>query len=538
MPLPDVGGEDGGAASEAWCWRSAVAIADAVLSKQVSAVAVTRAHLDRIAAEDGRLGAFLLVDEAGALAAARAVDEAIAAGKHPGPLAGVPVGVKDLFVTRGVPTTAGSKILEAWIPPYDGTAVARLKQAGAVILGKLNLDEFAMGSSNENAAFKPCLNPWDRSRVPGGSSGGSAAAVAAGLCAIALGTDTGGSIRQPASLCGVVGIKPTYGRVSRYGVVAFASSLDQPGPLARTAEDCALALSVIAGHDPLDATSLDHPVPRYREACGEAITGLRVGVPEEFFAEGLDPEVSRLVRDAIAHLAAQGARIVPVSLPHSKYAIAAYYLIAPAEASSNLARYDGVRYGLRAPSTAPSTVTGGGAGSGAGGTLAQMYKDTRAAGFGWEVKRRIMLGTFALRAGYYDAYYLKAQKVRALIRQDFDRAFESCDVIATPASPIVAFPRGQMSGDPLAMYLVDAYTIPCNLAGLPGLSVPCGFVHKDGCDLPVGLQLLGPPLSEATLFRAASQYQASTPWHDRRPPQSPAALPPDPAPAASMKGDA
>ncbi len=483
-----------------WCFADAVEIARAVAAREVSAVEVARAHLARIARVDGALGCFLRVDERGALAQAAAVDEKLARGEDAGPLAGVPVGLKDLFVTDGIETTAGSKILAGWVPPYDGTAVSRLKRAGAVLLGKLNMDEFAMGSSNENSAFGPVRNPWDRARVPGGSSGGSAAAVAAGLCAIALGTDTGGSIRLPAALSGVVGLKPTYGRVSRYGVVAFASSLDQVGPLARTADDCALALEVIAGHDPLDATSIDAPVPRYRDACARPLAGLRVGVPEEWLAAVPHAGVSQLVRDAISILEKGGARIIQIALPNSVHALATYYLIAPAEASSNLARYDGVRYGLRVSD----------------GDLAGMYAKTRAAGFGAEAKRRIMLGTYALRAGYYDAYYLRALKVRTLIKRDFDRAFEDCDVIAAPTSPVPAFPLGERAADPLAMYLADVYTVPGNLAGLPGLSVPCGFV--DG-KWPTGLQLLGPPLGEAAVLGAAAAYQRATDWHRRRPPE-------------------
>jgi aspartyl-tRNA(Asn)/glutamyl-tRNA(Gln) amidotransferase subunit A len=492
-----------------WHWASAADIAAAVHARRVTAVAITRAHLDRIAAidlgasADQSLGAFLRVDERGALAQAEAVDAAVARGHDPGPLAGVPVGLKDLFVTEGLETTAGSKILEGWIPPYDGTAVTRLRRAGAIVLGKLNMDEFAMGSSNENSAYGPVRNPWDRARVPGGSSGGSAAAVAAGLCTLALGTDTGGSIRQPAALSGVVGIKPTYGRVSRHGVIAFASSLDQVGPLARTVGDCALALEVLAGHDPHDATSIDAPVPPYARACDVArLDGLRVGVPEALFADGLDPHVGASVRAAIAELERLGARAVAVELPNAQYSLAAYYLIAPAEASSNLARYDGMRYGLRVP--APE--------------LAATYKRTRARGFGAEVKRRIMLGTYALRAGYYDAYYVRAQKVRALIKRDFDRAFTTCDVIATPTSPTAAFRLGERSADPLAMYLADVYTIACNLAGLPGLSVPCGFVPVDGRPLPVGLQLLGPALGEETILRAAAAYERVRPWCEQHPP--------------------
>ena len=482
-----------------WCWESATDIAAAVRARAVAASDVTRAYLRRIAAHNARLNCYLLVDEAGALAQAQAVDEALARGEEVGPLAGVPVGIKDLLVTRGLCTTAGSKVLEGWMPPYDGTAVARLRAAGAVILGKLNLDEFAMGSSNENSAFGPCRNPWDTARVPGGSSGGSAAAVAAGLCALALGTDTGGSIRQPAALCGCTGLKPTYGRVSRYGVIAFASSLDQVGPLGRTVEDCALALEVIAGRDRYDSTSLDEPVPRYRDACGQSVAGLRVGIPRAYFGEGLDPDVAARVQGAIAQLEALGAQVVDVPLPSPEHAIAAYYIIATAEASSNLARYDGVRYGLRVP----------------GSNLADMYLQTRGAGFGTEVKRRILLGTYVLRAGYYDAYYLRAQKVRTLIKREFDQAFGTCDVIATPTSPVPAFRLGERLANPLSMYLADVYTISCPLAGLPGLSVPCGFT---GEGLPVGLQLLGPQLGESTVLRVAAAYQAATDWHRQRPP--------------------
>jgi aspartyl-tRNA(Asn)/glutamyl-tRNA(Gln) amidotransferase subunit A len=368
-----------------------------------------------------------------------------------------------------------------------------------VLLGKLNLDEFAMGSSTESSAVKPCKNPWDPTRVPGGSSGGSTAAVAAGLCAGSLGTDTGGSIRQPASLCGVVGLKPTYGRVSRYGVVAFASSLDQVGPIARTVEDAALLLEVIAGHDPLDATSIDAPVPRYRDACDTGVRGLTVGVPDEYFAPGMDPEVETLVREAIAGLEGLGAKTVPIRLPHTRYAVACYYLVAPAEASSNLARYDGVRFGLRVERP--------------GDSLLDVYRNTRGQGFGAEVKRRIMLGTFALRSGYYDAYYKKAQQVRALIKRDFDEAFTRVDVIATPVSPTPAFALGEKTDDPLSMYLADVFTISANLAGLPGLAVPCGFTRAG---LPVGLQLLGRPLGEATLLAAGAAYQRATSWHERR----------------------
>jgi aspartyl-tRNA(Asn)/glutamyl-tRNA(Gln) amidotransferase subunit A len=471
-------------------------LAAEIRGKRASAVERTREALARAKKLDAAIQSFYRFDEEGALAQARAVDEKVARGEEPGPLAGVPVALKDLFVTQGVETTAGSKILEGWIPPYDGTAVARLKQAGAVILGKLSMDEFAMGSSNENSAYGPVKNPWDLSRVPGGSSGGSAAAVAAGLVAATLGTDTGGSIRQPAALTGVTGLKPTYGRVSRYGVVAFASSLDQVGPFGRSAMDCALVLEAIAGHDPLDATSLEQPVPRYAEAIAGSAKGLRIGVPEEYFKK-TDARVAQPILDAIDALVKAGATRVPIQLPHTDYGIAAYYIVATAEASSNLARYDGVRYGLRVQSD----------------NLGTMYAKTRAAGFGDEVKRRIMLGTYALRSGYYDAYYVRAQKVRTLIRRDFTSAFEKCDVIATPTSPTTAFKLGEKAADPLEMYLSDVFTIPCNLAGLPGMSVPCGFV--DG--LPVGLQLLGPALGEPVLFRAAGAYQRLTDWHEKVP---------------------
>jgi len=472
-------------------YESAAAQARRVKAREVSARELARAYLDRIAAADDTLGAYLLVDEAGALARADAIDAAIARGDDPGPLAGVPLGLKDILVTRGVATTAASKILDGWIPPYDGTVVARLRAAGAVVLGKLNCDEFAMGSSTENSALRPCRNPWDPTRVPGGSSGGSAVAVAYGMCAAALGTDTGGSIRQPAALCGIVGIKPTYGRVSRYGVVAFASSLDQVGPMTRTVEDAALLLEVIAGFDPLDSTSIPGPVPRFSDALDGGL-----------FADGLDPEVQRAVEGAIALFEREGARVERISLPHTRYALPAYYLVATAEASSNLARYDGIRYGLRA------------ADSGAG--LLDMYCQTRDAGFGAEVKRRIMLGTFALRAGYYDAYYRKAQQARALIKRDFDEAFARVDLVLSPTSPTPAFAIGEKSDDPVAMYLSDVLTLSCNLAGLPGMSVPCG---RTEAGLPIGLQLLGKPLDEATLLRAAAGYERAAPWADDHPPE-------------------
>jgi aspartyl-tRNA(Asn)/glutamyl-tRNA(Gln) amidotransferase subunit A len=397
-----------------------------------------------------------------------------------------------------VRTTCASRILERFVPPYDATVVARLRAAGAVMLGKTNMDEFAMGSSTENSAFQPTRNPWDLSRVPGGSSGGSAAAVAAELAAATLGTDTGGSIRQPAAFCGVVGLKPTYGRVSRYGLIAFASSLDQIGPLTRDVRDAAVLLEVMAGHDPRDTTSVDAPVPDYTRLLDGGVRGLKLGVPREYFAEGLDPEVEGIVRQAIDVLRTQGASLEPISLPTTDYGIAVYYLIAPAEASSNLARYDGVKYGLRV--------------SGAR-DLIEMSARTRAAGFGAEVKRRIMLGTYALSAGYYDAYYGRAQKVRTLVRRDFERAFAAVDLIVAPTTPSVAFKHGEKE-DPLAMYLNDVFTVPSSLAGLPAVSVGCGFT---AAGLPVGLQLIGKPLDEATLLRAASAYEQATAWGERRP---------------------
>jgi len=461
-----------------------------VRTRQLSAREVVAAHLARIAALDARLGTFLHIDEAGALRRADEIDAELARGSDPGPLAGVPIALKDILVTRDVPTTAGSRILAGWIPPYDATVVERLRAAGAVLIGKLNMDEFAMGSSTENSAFFPCRNPWDLERVPGGSSGGSAAAVAAGLCAASLGTDTGGSIRQPASLCGVVGLKPTYGRVSRWGVIAFASSLDQVGPLARSVADAALLFEVIAGFDPRDSTSIDQPAPRLSGALTAGARGLTIGRPREYDLPGVDPEVKRAVDAALALLADHGARIRDISLPNSAHALPTYYLVAPAEASSNLARYDGVRFGRRP--------------EGASTSLLEMYRRTRGAGFGPEVKRRIMLGTFALRSGYYDAYYRKAQQVRALIAEDYRRAFAEVDLVASPTSPTPAFRLGEKADDPMAMYLADVFTLSCNLAGLPGISVPCGLTAGG---LPIGLQLVGRPLDEATLIRAAAAHE-------------------------------
>ena len=470
---------------------------------EISSSELTQALLDRIAAVDNQVRAFLAIDDEYALEQARAADEQLRS-RHTGasgPLHGIPLAIKDVISTEGLTTTCGSRILEEYVPPYDATAVVRLKAAGAVLLGKTNCDEFAMGSSNENSGFFVTHNPWDLARVPGGSSGGSAAAVAAGEAPGALGTDTGGSIRQPAAFCGVTGLKPTYGRVSRYGLVAFASSLDQIGPMARTARDCALLLGAIAGADPLDSTSVPQPVPDYLAALTGDLRGLRVGVPREYFVEGIEPGVEAATRAAIAVLRDGGAQVVDVSLPHTRYALPVYYIVAPAEASANLARYDGVRYGLRVPDE----------------TYWDELEKTRGAGFGPEVRRRIMLGTYALSAGYYDAYYRRAQQVRTLIRRDFEQVFEQVDLLAAPTTPMVAFAIGAKVNDPLAMYLADVCTLPINLAGVPGLVVPCGF--SEG--LPVGLQLIGRPFDEPTLLRAGDAYQRVTDWHTRRPPLTP-----------------
>jgi aspartyl-tRNA(Asn)/glutamyl-tRNA(Gln) amidotransferase subunit A len=478
---------------------SLTALAAGVAAKRWKARDLVEVYLDRIARLDKNLGCFLLVDADGARRAADAIDRKIADGAAMGPLAGVPIGLKDIYVTRGIETTAGSKILKGFVPPYESTASARLAAAGAINLGKINMDEFAMGSSTENSAFYPVHNPWDRQRVPGGSSGGSAAAVAASLCAGTLGTDTGGSIRQPASFCGVVGIKPTYGRVSRYGVIAFASSLDHPGPLGRIVEDAAALLEVIAGHDPMDSTSIPQPAGRYRQACKAGLAGMRVGVPKEYFQAGMDSEVETAVRLALDELGRAGATLVPVSLPHTEYAIATYYLICTAEASSNLARYDGVRYGHR---TAEA------------GSLEELYAKTRGEGFGAEPKRRIILGTYVLRAGYYEAYYGKALRVRRLVADDFTAAFSQCDVLATPTAPTPAFKIGERIADPLQMYLGDIYTVAPPLAGVPALSQCCGFT---AAGLPIGLQTIGPPLGEEAVFRVAGAYEARTDWHRRLP---------------------
>jgi aspartyl-tRNA(Asn)/glutamyl-tRNA(Gln) amidotransferase subunit A len=476
-----------------------------LIKKERSAVEITQEALDRIQALEPKLHSFLCVTPEQALEQARTVDAKIAAGEEIGLLAGIPVGIKDNMCTKGIPTTCGSRILENFVPPYESTATQKLLDAGAVMVGKTNLDEFAMGSSTENSAYQVTANPWDLSRVPGGSSGGSAAAVAAQECVVALGSDTGGSIRQPASFCGVVGMKPTYGLVSRYGLVAYASSLDQIGPFANTVEDAAILLSAIAGHDPKDSTSLKVRVPDYFTSLKPDFKPrgqLRIGVIKETFGEGLDSVVEEAVTKAVDVLQSLGAEIHIVSCPRFRYGLPTYYIIAPSEASANLARYDGVKYGYRAPDA---------------DNLLSMYTRTRATGFGTEVKRRIMIGTYALSAGYYDAYYLKAQKVRTLIKQDFEKAFGGVDVLVCPTSPTTAFKAGEKTTDPLSMYLTDLMTIPVNLAGLPSLSLPCGF---DDQGLPIGLQLIGNVLREDQLFQVAYAYEQSSNWHLRKPKMS------------------
>jgi aspartyl-tRNA(Asn)/glutamyl-tRNA(Gln) amidotransferase subunit A len=468
-------------------------------TKKFSCMELTQACLDK-AARLSALNCFTVISDDAALKNAEKIDALIRAGKS-APLLGVPVGIKDVICTKGVRTTAGSKFLENFIPPYDATVVRKLKTAGTVSLGKLNMDEFAMGSSNENSAFGPVQNPWNPEYVPGGSSGGSAAAVAAGICPITLGTDTGGSIRQPAAFCSVVGLKPTYGRVSRYGVIAYASSLDQVGAFARTVHDCAVATQAICGIDPNDATSADQQVPSFEEKLGRSIKGLRIGIPKEYFIDGLSPEVKAATSQALKTLEGLGAIPVEISLPHTELALAVYYILAPAEASSNLARYDGIRFGHRAKGDLD---------------LKSLYCRSRSEGFGREVQRRILVGTYVLSSGFYDAFYVKAQKVRSLIVRDFYEAFQnSCDIIASPTTPTPPFKLGEKVSDPLTMYLNDLFTIPVNLAGLPGLSMPCGF---SGQGLPIGLQLIGKPWDESTVFQVASAYEAATEWHTRRPP--------------------
>jgi aspartyl-tRNA(Asn)/glutamyl-tRNA(Gln) amidotransferase subunit A len=464
----------------------------------ITAVELTQAHLDRIRTLDPQVRAFLVVTGALALAAAERADQRRQDGDDT-PLLGIPFAIKDVLSTQGVPTTCGSRILEGFVPPFTATAVQKLFDAGAIMLGKTNLDEFAMGSSTENSGYFVTHNPWDLDRVPGGSSGGSAAAVASRMALGALGTDTGGSVRQPAALCGVCALKPSYGRVSRYGLIAFASSLDQIGVFGRTVEDMAVLLSMIAGHDPRDSTSVNLPIPDYTAALTGDIHGLRVGVPKEYFIQGMQPEVEQAVCAAIQQMAALGADVREISLPYTEYALPVYYLIAPSEASANLARFDGVRYGPRQTQ----------------GAMWDTYKATRGQGFGPEVKRRIMLGTYALSAGYYDAYYLKAQKVRTLIKQDFDQAFRQVDVIVSPTAPTTAFRIGEKVDDPLQMYLSDVFTLSASLAGVVGAVVPCGF---DRSNLPIGLQVIGPAFDEPTVLRAAHAYQQATGWHTRKPP--------------------
>ena len=471
--------------------------AEKLRNREFTAVELTEAVFQRIGETEPRVCAYLTLAHDRALEDAARADEARKKVPGSGPLLGIPIAIKDNFLTKGLRTTCASKILGDFIPPYDATAIAKIRSAGAVIIGKTNLDEFAMGSSAENSGFFPTRNPWNLERIPGGSSGGSAAAVAADECTAALGTDTGGSIRQPAACCGIVGLKPTYGRVSRYGIIAFASSMDQVGPLTKDVRDSALLLEAIAGHDPADSTSVNSIVPRYSEMLADDIKQIRIGVPKEYFVSGVAAEVEYAVRKAIGELEKQGAVVEEISLPYTEYAVAVYYIIATAEASSNLARYDGMRYGYRANAR----------------DLLETYTDSRAAGFGPEVKRRIILGTYVLSAGYYDAYYLKAQKVRTLIKQDFDEAFKKCDVIVTPAAPTAAFRLGEKIQDPLQMYLSDICTIPINLAGLPALSLPCGF-DKDG--MPIGIQLIGKHFDEPTILRVAHQYEQSTPWHKQK----------------------
>ncbi len=471
-----------------------------IKKKEISPVDITRSVLERISDIDRKLNSYITVIADQSLGAAKNAEEAIAKGSYLGPLHGIPLALKDIFITRGIPTTCGSKMLENFIPPYDGSVTKRLVDAGAVIVGKNNMDEFAMGSSTETSYFGPVKNPWDLNRVPGGSSGGSATATAASLCLGSVGTDTGGSIRQPASLCGVVGMKPTYGRVSRFGMIAFASSLDQAGPITKTVEDASIILSAISGYDPMDSTCVDKPVPDYTKHLEDDVEGIKVGIPKEYFIDGIDKEVEEASRKAIELVKDLGGEIIEISLPHTEYAVSTYYIIAPSEASSNLARYDGVKYGFRAEGAR---------------SLGEMYRKTRAEGFGDEVKRRIMLGTYALSAGYYDAYYLKAQRVRTLIKQDFENAFNKVDVIMAPTTPETAFEIGEKTEDPIKMYLSDVLTIPCNIAGLPGISVPCGFSSGG---LPIGIQIIGRPFDEESVLHVAHAYEQGANLRERRPP--------------------
>ena len=482
--------------------RTVKEASELIRKREVSPVELAELFLERIGAVDEKINSYITVWEEESLEAARAAEKRISAGDYLGPLHGVPMALKDIFTTKDTRTTCGSRMLRDFVSPYDSTVARKLRESGAVILGKNNMDEFAMGSSNETSWFGPVKNPWNTLRVPGGSSGGSAAATAANLCVASVGTDTGGSVRQPCSLCGVVGMKPTYGRVSRFGMIAFASSLDQAGPIAKTVEDAAIILSRIEGRDPLDSTSVNAPRRDYAGGLREDLKGIRVGVPKEYFVSGMDPEVSESVRRAVEELESLGAGIVEISLPHTRYAVSTYYIIAPSEASSNLARYDGVRYTYRCEEPE---------------SLRDMFFRSRSEGFGEEVKRRIMLGTYALSAGYYDAYYLKAQKVRTLIMRDFEDAWEKVDVIASATSPETAFGIGEKTADPVKMYLSDVLTIPCNIAGLPGISVPCGLSSEN---LPIGLQIMGRPFAEQTVLNVAHAYERQTVWHEKRPPLS------------------
>lgn len=477
---------------------TAVEIVEKIKKKQVSAKEITKSFLERIKSIDPKINAFVSVYSEDAVKQAQEIDRKINSGVPIGKLAGLPVAVKDNMCIRGQKTTCSSKILENYVAPYDAAVIKKLKDADAVIIGKTNMDEFAMGSSTENSAFMVTKNPWDLKRIPGGSSGGSAAAVASLMSPVSLGSDTGGSIRQPASLCGVVGLKPTYGRVSRYGLVAFASSLDQIGPISRNVEDTALVLDAISGYDEKDSTSVNLPVDDYSEEIEKDIKGLTIGLPKEFFTDVVDKEVEHAVQNSVKIFEKLGAKIKEVSLPHNRYALSVYYIIAPSEASANLARYDGVKYGYRADSK----------------TLIEMYEKTRSAGFGSEVKRRIMLGTYALSSGYYDAYYLKAQKVRTLIKNDFDKAFKETDVILTPTSPFAAFKIGEKTANPLQMYFSDIFTLSCSLAGICGISIPCGFSSEG---LPIGLQLIGKPFDEKTILKAARNFQKQTDYHLKTP---------------------
>jgi aspartyl-tRNA(Asn)/glutamyl-tRNA(Gln) amidotransferase subunit A len=471
---------------------------DMLKKGETTSLAIAEAVIDRIKSVDKKVNAYITVTAEEARLQAQEADKRIMSGDTASPLLGIPIAVKDNMCTDGIKTTCASKILANFVPPYDATVIGKLKKAGYVLCGKPNMDEFAMGSSTENSGFFVTKNPWDLERIPGGSSGGSAAAVAAGECIASLGSDTGGSIRQPAACCGVVGLKPTYGRVSRYGLVAFASSLDQIGPITKDVTDSALLMNVIAGHDAKDSTSAKIAVPDFTRALIKDVKGMKIGLPKEYFIEGMDPEVEKAVKDAVKTLEELGAKVVDVSLPHTDYAVATYYILATSEASSNLARYDGVKYGFRA---------------GGAKDLLDMYMKSRSQGFGPEVKRRIMLGTYALSAGYYDAYYKKGQQVRTLIKNDFDEAFKTVDVIATPTAPTAAFKIGEKSADPLQMYLSDIFTISVNLAGIPGISVPCGFTKLN---LPIGLQLLGKHFDETSILRAAFAYEQSTQWHMKR----------------------